>query len=48
MTLLREFWAFLKANKVWWLTPTIILVLVLGLLLLFANGPALSPFLYGH
>lgn len=48
MSRLKEFLVFLRANKVWWLVPTIVLMLVLCLLVWFGNGAALSPFLYGH
>ena len=43
--LLGEFWAFLKTNKKWWLTP-IILVLVLVGVLIILGGTALAPFIY--
>jgi hypothetical protein len=48
MTLFKELWAFFRSHRTWWLVPTIVLLLVLVLLLWLANGPALSPFLYGH
>jgi len=48
MNLVKEFWLFLRSHLVWWLAPTIILIVVICLLLMFANGPALSPFLYGR
>ena len=43
--LLAEFLDFLIHNKKWWLTP-IILVLVLVGLLVFISGTAMAPFLY--
>ena len=43
--LLREFWDFLRHNKKWWLTPIlIVLLLVMGLVLL--GGTAMAPFIY--
>jgi Family of unknown function (DUF5989) len=43
---LREFWAFLKVRKKWWLLPVILVMLVVGSLLIFAQGSALAPFIY--
>ena len=46
MSLLKEFWLFLKVRKKWWLLPIIIVMLLLGTLLVFAQGSALAPFIY--
>jgi len=43
---LREFWAFLKVRKKWWLLPVILVMLLVGSLLIFAQGSALAPFIY--
>ena len=43
--LLREYWHFLRHSKKWYMIPTIILLLLLGLLVaLSASG--LMPFIY--
>ena len=40
-----EFWAYLRHNRKWWLTPiVIVLLLVAGLVLL--GGTAAAPFIY--
>jgi hypothetical protein len=44
--IIKEFWAFLRARKKWWLAPIVIFLLVLGGLLIFANGSVLAPFIY--
>jgi hypothetical protein len=44
--LLREFWAFMRERKKWWLLPIIIVMLLVGSLLVFAQGSALAPFIY--
>ena len=44
--LLREFWAFMKIRKKWWLLPIIVVMLLLGILLAFAETSALAPFIY--
>jgi len=43
--LMREFWDFLCHNKKWWLTPIlVVLLLVMGLVIL--GGTAMMPFIY--
>ena len=44
--IIKEFFYFLKARKVWWLAPIIIVLLVLGILIIFVEGSALAPFIY--
>lgn len=44
-TLAGEFWGLLKHNKKWWLTPILILILLIGLLVL-AGGSGVAPFIY--
>ncbi|MGE3595697.1 MAG: DUF5989 family protein [Dehalococcoidia bacterium] len=41
-----EFWAFLKVRKKWWLLPIIVVMVMVGGLLIFAQGSALAPFIY--
>ena len=42
---LVEFWDFLIHNKKWWLTPIIIILLLMGCLI-FLSGTFLAPFVY--
>ena len=44
--ILGEFWRFLKVRKKWWLTPVVLILVLLGALVLFAQGSALAPFIY--
>jgi hypothetical protein len=46
MSLVGELWAFMRERKKWWLLPVIIVMLVVGSLLIFAQGSALAPFIY--
>jgi|TARA_X000000950_G_C13652222_1_gene552203 hypothetical protein len=46
MEFLRELWAFLKMRKKLWLLPIIIVMLVLGGLLILAQGSVVAPFIY--
>jgi len=46
MSILREFWGFLKVRKKWWLAPIIIMLLLLGMLIFFAQSSTVAPFIY--
>lgn len=41
-----ELWDFLKVSKRWWLLPAVILLLLLGIMVVIAEGSALAPFVY--
>jgi hypothetical protein len=44
--LASELWAYMRVRKKWWLAPILIVMLLLGALLVFAQGSALAPFIY--
>lgn len=44
--IVREFWMFLKQEKKFWIAPIALVLLLFGLLLLFAQGSAVAPFIY--
>jgi len=46
MELLKELWAFLRARKKLWLAPIVVVMLILGGLLILAQGSVLAPFIY--
>jgi uncharacterized protein DUF5989 len=46
LSILGEFWSFLRVRKKWWLAPILILLLTLGLILVLTEGSALAPFIY--
>ncbi len=46
MSFLKEFWAFLKARKKLWLLPIVVGLVVLGGLLILAEGSVIAPFIY--
>ena len=46
MDTLLEFFRFLRKRKKLWLTPIIIVMVVLGGLLIFAQGSVIAPFIY--
>jgi hypothetical protein len=43
---LSELWAFMRQRKKFWLLPILIVLLLVGALLVFAQGSALAPFIY--
>lgn len=45
-SLVTELWAFLRVRKKWWLLPIIVVMVLVGALLVFAQGSALAPFIY--
>lgn len=46
MSLVRELWSFMKVRKKLWLLPLVIVMLIVGTLLVFAQGSVLAPFIY--
>ena len=46
ISILKEFWIFLKQEKKWWLIPLVLILVLLGLLLVFAKASPLAPWLY--
>ncbi len=45
VSLLSDFWYFLRHNKKWWLTPILIILVLLSALLWLSTGAA-APFIY--
>ncbi len=41
-----ELWTFMKVRKKFWLLPIIVVLLLLGGLLVLAQGSAVAPFIY--
>ena len=44
--LIKELWTFMKVRKKFWLLPIIAALLLLGSLLILAQGSAVAPFIY--
>jgi hypothetical protein len=44
--LLKDLWGFMSARKKFWLAPIIIVMVLLGVLLVLAQGSAVAPFIY--
>jgi hypothetical protein len=43
---LVEFWEFLCTQKKYWLIPIVLVLVLCGLLLVFAQSSAVAPFIY--
>jgi drug/metabolite transporter superfamily protein YnfA len=43
---LTEFWQFLREERKYWLMPIVIVFVLFGLLLVFAQSSAVAPFIY--
>jgi len=46
LAIVGEFFEFLKARKLWWLSPIIIFLLIAGILIFVFETGALSSFMY--
>jgi len=46
ISILYEFWEFLKKRKKWWLAPIIIFLVLFGTLIVLTEGTAVAPFIY--
>jgi hypothetical protein len=46
LDLLRDLWGFMRDRKKFWLAPIIVVLLLLGVLLVLAQGSAVAPFIY--
>ena len=43
---LNDLWQFMRVRKKFWLAPIIIVLLLFGILIVFAEGTAVAPFVY--
>ncbi len=46
LSILKEFWDFLKVRKKWWLTPIILVFLLLAVLIILTQSTPVAPFIY--
>ncbi|MCR4303432.1 MAG: DUF5989 family protein [Gallionella sp.] len=46
MEMIKELWAFLRARKKYWLWPIFVMMAILGVLIVLAQGSAIAPFIY--
>lgn len=46
MSIFRELWEFMRERKKLWLLPIMVIMVLLGGLLVLAQGSAVAPFIY--
>ena len=46
LDLLKDLWAFMRVRKKYWLVPLVVVLMLLGLLVVMAQGSAVAPFIY--
>ncbi|MCB1155302.1 MAG: hypothetical protein H6684_14125 [Deltaproteobacteria bacterium] len=47
MQIVKEFFVFLKEEKLLWLSPIVIILLLLAVFIFATEGSAVLPFIYG-
>lgn len=46
ISILSEFWDYLKVRKKYWLAPIVLFLLLFGALIVLTEGSAIAPFIY--
>ena len=46
MEFLKDLWSFMRQRKKYWLAPIIVVMVMLGALIVLAQGSAVAPFIY--
>ena len=46
MSFIKELWAFLRTRRKYWLWPIVIVMALLGILIVLAQGSVVAPFIY--
>ena len=46
LSFLKEMWKFLRQRKKFWLLPLLLVMALLGVLIVMAQGSAIAPFIY--
>jgi len=46
LELIKDLWAFMRERKKLWMAPIIVVLLLLGGLIVLAQGSAIAPFIY--
>ena len=46
LSILKEFWLYMRVRKKWWLGPIIFILVVLGIFIVLVEGSAIAPFIY--
>ena len=43
---MRDFWAYLRTRRRWWLAPLVLLLMIVSVLMIGAQATGLGPLLY--
>ena len=46
LELIKDLWSFMRERKKFWMAPIIVVFLLLTVLIVFAEGSAVAPFIY--
>ena len=46
LSFIKEMWGFLRQRKKFWLLPVLLVMALLGVLIVMAQGSAIAPFIY--
>ncbi len=46
LSFIKEMWNFLRQRKKFWLLPLLLVMALLGVLIVMAQGSAIAPFIY--
>ncbi len=44
--LLRELFQYMNRDKLWWISPIVVLLVILSVFLVLIEGSAVAPFIY--
>ncbi len=42
----KDLWGFMRSRKKFWMAPIILILILLGTLMILAQGSAIAPFIY--
>ncbi|MEW6744883.1 MAG: DUF5989 family protein [Planctomycetota bacterium] len=45
-SLVGQFFSFLWENKIWWITPTVLILVLLAVVVYLTSGSSIAPFFY--
>jgi len=43
---IKDLWDFMRERKKFWMAPIIVVLMLLAILIVFAQGSAIAPFIY--
>jgi hypothetical protein len=46
MSFIKERWAFMRSRKKYWVMPIVVMMVLLGAMIVLAQGSAVAPFIY--